>query len=433
MRHLDDGTLRRLYDEPQAVSSAERAHYAACGRCQQTYAAIAADARTVADLLAVPNARVNPAPALHEIRRRIDAETTVRQVAPLPFKQRRPIERTFPMYQRNPRRFVKPAGGLVAAAALVAALALTPLGALAESALTIFQPQQFTPVAVTDADIQSLRSLPDLSSYGTMGGTTQLTTQRVDSAAAATQAAGFSVLTPDPATLPSTAGTNAAYAVMSQGTASFTFSAQKAQAAAAQSGKTLPPMPSGLDGSTLSVSVGPVVVTTYGGNPALLAPNSGASARAATTTAAKGAGTARAAIRYIRNGTNPRSVASSAAASGQDIPNLIIAQAPLPAVTATNNVTVTEIETYLAEQPGVSPQLASEIESIGNPDTTLPIPIPIDRFNAQTVSVQGAQGLLVGDNTGIGSGVIWQKNGMVYGVAGTLTADQVMNIANHLQ
>ena len=59
------------------------------------------------------------------------------------------------------------------------------------------------------------------------------------------------------------------YAVLSQGTASFTFSAAKARAAAAATGKTLPAIPAGLDGSTLQVTIGPAVVATYGGNVGL--------------------------------------------------------------------------------------------------------------------------------------------------------------------
>jgi hypothetical protein len=38
----------------------------------------------------------------------------------------------------------------------------------------------------------------------------------------------------------------------------------------------------------------------------------------------------------------------------------------------------------------------------------------------------------VGDNTGLGAGVIWIKGGLVYGVAGTLKQKAILDIANHL-
>jgi hypothetical protein len=48
------------------------------------------------------------------------------------------------------------------------------------------------------------------------------------------------------------------------------------------------------------------------------------------------------------------------------------------------------------------------------------------------VTVQGVQGLAVGDSTGLGSVVIWEKDGIIYGVGGPLTEDQVLDIANSL-
>ena len=40
--------------------------------------------------------------------------------------------------------------------------------------------------------------------------------------------------------------------------------------------------------------------------------------------------------------------------------------------------------------------------------------------------------MAVGDNTGLGAGVIWIKGGLVYGVAGTLKKDAIVAIANGL-
>jgi hypothetical protein len=109
-----------------------------------------------------------------------------------------------------------------------------------------------------------------------------------------------------------------------------------------------------------------------------------------------------------------------------------VAEAAQPRITSTG-ATAKEIEDYLLEQPGVSPQLAAEIKAIGDPTTALPIPVPVERATAQAVQVQGVSGLAVGDNTGLGSGVIWEKDGVVYGVAGALPESQILAIANSLQ
>lgn len=430
MRHLDDGAIRRLYDEPEAVAAADRAHLAACARCQRTYALVAAYARAASGLLAAPATRVDPVPALHTIRQRLAAEPAPRATG-LRLPWRRPLERTTPMYQYNTsaRRLARPTGALVAAAALAGAFALTPAGSLAASVLTIFEPQQFTAVPVTSGDLQSLRDLPDLSSYGTMAAIQNPTTQSYASAAEAAHASGLTVFTP--ATLPAGVPSTVTYSVMSRGIASFTFDAARARAAAAKAGKTLPDMPAGLDGSALRLSVGPIVVATYGGAaPANGGDNPASAPRGAPAPQARDGG--KAAVAQVRKDIRPR---AAAAGSGDltSIPSLVVVQAPRPRLTTTNGVTVVELEDYLSRQPGVSSQVAAEIKSIGDPSSTLPIPIPVDRFNAQHVTLQdGADSLVVGDNTGIGSGIIWQKDGAVYAVAGALTQDQVVAVANAL-
>ncbi len=428
MRHLDDGALRRLYDEPEAVALADRTHAAACRRCQDSYARVVADAQAAAGLFTAataPGARVDPALALRQVRRRITFEPSPRTIGVrLPW---RPLERMTPMYsmsQHNARRMARPAGALVAAAALVAALGLTPAGSLAAGLVSIFEPQQFTAVPVTSGDLQGL---PPLDSYGTMTDQQNTTRRQATSAADAARITGLPVRTP--AALPAGVPSTVTYNVLSRGVVAFTFDAAKARAAAAKSGKTLLPMPAGLDGATLRLSVGPIVVATYGGN--LLGTATNAAAHDGVSHAhANG----KSAIAQVRKDINPRGAVTQAQANGGEIPSLVIVQASRPRLTTTNGVTVQELEDYLAGQPGVSPQLAAEIRSIGDPSTTLPVPIPIDRFNAQHVTLKnGADSLVVGDNTGVGSGAIWQEKGMVYAVGGTLTQDQVLAIANSLR
>jgi hypothetical protein len=124
--------------------------------------------------------------------------------------------------------------------------------------------------------------------------------------------------------------------------------------------------------------------------------------------------------------------AGSASSAGQmNLPQLIVAESKTPVVTSTG-VTVKELENYLLAQPGISPQLAADIRAIGDPTTTLPIPVPIEFATSANVTVQGVHGVALGDNTGLGSAVVWIKHGDVFLVGGTLKQTQVVNIANHL-
>jgi hypothetical protein len=133
-------------------------------------------------------------------------------------------------------------------------------------------------------------------------------------------------------------------------------------------------------------------------------------------------------VEYFDDGT-ARATGATGPLSG--LPKLVIAQGKGPVVQS-DGVTVEELQKYLLAQPGISPQLAAQIRAIKDPSSTLPIPIPVDMASSKNVTVQGVPGVFVGDSTGLGSAVIWQKDGIVYGVAGTLSEAQIMAVANSL-
>ena len=56
MSHLSDGALRRMFDDPNAVTGTEREHFASCSECKGRYDKSSADATDAARLLAVPAA-----------------------------------------------------------------------------------------------------------------------------------------------------------------------------------------------------------------------------------------------------------------------------------------------------------------------------------------------------------------------------------------
>jgi hypothetical protein len=128
-------------------------------------------------------------------------------------------------------------------------------------------------------------------------------------------------------------------------------------------------------------------------------------------------------------GNLPTGAASDA--SQLSPPQLVVGASTAPVVTS-SGVTTQQLEDYLLSLPGVSPKLAAAIRAIKDPSTTLPIPIPIEYASSRTVKVQGVDGVAVGDNTGLGAGVIWIKGGTVYGVAGTLKQDVILDIADGL-
>jgi hypothetical protein len=124
--------------------------------------------------------------------------------------------------------------------------------------------------------------------------------------------------------------------------------------------------------------------------------------------------------------------ATGATGAYPDVPTLVVGQAKAPTVSS-DGVTVDELRTYLLSQPGISPQLAAAIRAIGDPSSTLPVPVPAELAVSHPVTVQGVPGLYIGDNTGIASAVIWQKDGMMFEVIGSFSESQALAIANSMR
>lgn len=274
-------------------------------------------------------------------------------------------------------RLVAPQAKWLAAAATVVIVAATlTMTGVADSILQIFEARQFAPITVTPTD---LRTLEQLSAFGTLTWSDQPVPHQVASLAAATAESGLPAVS---VTVPSGVAATARYGVLSRTSATFRFDATKARASAAAVGRTAPPMPAKLDGSSLVFTGGPAISISYG------EPDK------------SGGGNA-----------------------------LVVVVAKAPTV-ASDGASVSELQAYLLSQPGVSPALAAQIRAIGDPTSTLPVLIPIGQATAKNVSVHGTSGLFIGDSTGLGSGVIWQQNGLVYLVGGTLTESQTLTVAN---
>ncbi len=409
MTHLDDGLLRRWLDEANrgfTLSQADQAHLAQCAHCQGRLADLQATASFVGAALADPVPPVDPTLAFARLRERAADEgrtAQARSSSVLRLPSSVLLERMLPVTQQGlMRRWLKPATAVAALAALLLAVMYTPLGSYAQGILNLFTPKQFVAVPVTP---QQMRTIPNLEGYGDMRSIQEPTTRQVASAVEAAQAAGLTLV--QPRYLPSGLTTDQAlYTLMGGGQAEFTFRAAKAAQTAGQRGQTLPPMPANVDGSTLHVTI-PTGVTTVYGDPSVL--NAANKAE-------------------LRQAQGPRGPAAKLVNSSF----LVVVQMRAPTVTS-SGATLEEIKTYLLSQPGIDPQLVASLGAITDPTSMLPIPIPVNEYNSHPVTVQGGQGLFVGDSSGLGSGVVWQKEGVVYAVGGAFTETEVLRIANSLQ
>jgi hypothetical protein len=290
------------------------------------------------------------------------------------------------------------AGGVAAAFALTLLVAFTPQGGSAAGAfLAQFRSQQVSAIEITSqsqADI--VRSMKALSNLGTLqvpGGASTADPQAAAKQAAAqsqtvtvaeaARTVGFPLATPDLATLPAGLSKTPTVKVNPGEQVRFTFDKAKAQAYYQSTGHPEVSLPDKFNRASLSVSIPSAALLSYG-------------------------------------------------SGGSSKDELIVAEAGELVVDVQGNVSLPEMRDFLLGLPGLPPTVVSQLKQIQNWNDTLPIPVPVDQVHWQSTTIDGSQGLLLNDNSGVGSAAVWHANGHLYGVAGTLKADDLKRVANSL-
>jgi hypothetical protein len=201
----------------------------------------------------------------------------------------------------------------------------------------------------------------------------------VASAAAAEQQTGIAA--PSVAALPTGVSGRPSYAVLPTGSATFTFSAAKAKAAAARQGRALPALPAGIDGSRLKLNLGPGVVSIWG--------------------------------------------------QTAGIPALAVVRMKAPTASA-EGVPVAALKAYLLAQPGLPAGLAAQLRALPTDGSVLPIPVPSGVLTSGTATVGSAQATVLKMQDGSGAGVVWIEGGTLTAVVGLISSDEAVDVARGL-
>jgi hypothetical protein len=281
---------------------------------------------------------------------------------------------------RMPRRLASASLGTPAAVA--AAVLVVGVGAAA--ALTsVYAPTRVAPVPVSQNDVQAIENLTGLNVSQLTGGLPPSGSRKLAFGDLSWTTAGrplevssvarASALThlaySAPARLPAGVGSPSGVAVQPQVTATVHFSQQAGP---------------GIAGSTLEITGGPAMVVLYGGGPG-------------------------------RAGA----------------PTLAIAVMQRPTASSTG-ATAGQLEHFLLSRGGLPAGLAQELRLLGNPRTTLPVPVP-PGMSARQVKISGAPAVLVTAPSAAASGVIWEnRDGIVHGVGGLLAAQDILNVARQI-
>jgi hypothetical protein len=376
MRHPPEGVLRRLLDEPAAVTDRDRRHVAGCPRCLGTLATVREDAALVEATLGTPGTlgtlgtQGTPVGADVDLARawqRLSSATATATAG-------RPGPASAPVRAGRHRALLRrPAVAALAAAAVLTGAAT----AAANDWLQIFATQQVAPVGITTAD---LVALPDLSAYGELAVSGEPDVHEVADAAAAEAESGLDV--PQVADLPRGVSGRPTYQVGDRVTATFTFSAEAAAVAAAGAGEPLPPVPPGLDGSPVRLAAGPGVAQVWG---------------------------------------------SSAGA-----PALVVGRAVAPTASSTG-VPFDVVRDYVLSLPGLPDEIADQLLTFTADGSTLPIPVPADEVTTTADEVDGVPATVLTTRDRTLAAVVWVEEGVVTVVAGAVDADEALAVARGLR
>lgn len=182
-----------------------------------------------------------------------------------------------------------------------------------------------------------------------------------------------------PASLPQGVADAPQWAVLSPVTFDYTVDLARWEAASEVLGLGETPMPLALDGATLTFDMSPVAFVGYGG----------------------------------------------------DSPVLLLGQGKSPTLTVPPQVDVEGLRELVLASPLLPPDVANQLGAMDNWNSTMVVPLPLSEATSREVSVDGVTGLLVSHQEE-GTLILWQKDGVLYGLYGEMAEADLLTVANSL-
>lgn len=287
-----------------------------------------------------------------------------------------------PADHRHHRRGLRLATGAAAAAVLLLGSLATPVGrSAAASFLAAFRTERISVVEIDPAQVTG--SLADLSALGSVESDLEQTEpQPVASVAEASARVGFPVAAPDPGTLPDGLGAEPQVMATPAGTFRLRLDAARTRAYLAKAGADRP-LPAGYDGTTLVVNVPAAALLTY---------------------------------------------------SGRSVPvGLVVGQSGSLTADTEGGLSLDRLRAFLLELPGLPARTVRQLQAISDWRSTLPLPVPVDRLDWDQATISGAPGVVLKERSGLGSAALWQRDGRIFGVAGTYDTEVVRRVAESLR
>ncbi len=385
MECLDAGSLRAYLDEELAPGqrAAAAAHLDQCPACRQELARLAAQREAAGTALAAlapgEGEASPPVVALRAWRQRRAARTGLWQ---------RMQGGVTAMGEGSWWRSWRSAAAALALVVIVAGVVLTPAGTVLGDWLSVFRAEKFAPVTIDPSKMDTANAPKlDPSQMGEFKVKVEPQHRQVADLGAAQGTVDFKLrsLKSVPAGLAAQPGvfTN------TTGDVTYVFDLAKTKAALAAQGINVQ-LPADLDGATVRVYVPASVQLLYKGG--------------------------------------------SGSESG-----LFFYQGRSPTLELPGALDTPQMRDLFFQLSGLPPELIDQLKAMSQSNTTVPVPV-LKGDSSRTVTVDGTQGLLVdhkptmaGDNALAGSYLVWQKDGVVYLLGGTVSASDLQAAANALQ
>jgi hypothetical protein len=359
--------LRRLDDEPLAVPDRVIEHLDGCVRCGARRVEIAHASERAAQLLCAPRL----VPDIDDAWARIQRELGRAPAADAGARRPAVVGARRPWLPRVSLR-----AGLA-----IGAVGVVVVGTAAAASLTtIFAPTHVAPVSLSQSDLRAIASLTGLGDGRPLGGFAT--------------PSGSSTLRFGTISWSSTPARPAAS--LAQATAQAGFAV------------ALPAhLPEGV-GAVQQFIVQPRVsaVVTFDSTAAALAGSS------------------------VTIDAGPGVVAEYSTAGGPGVPTLAVMTMRRPTARSAG-ASLSQLEAFLLSQPGVPPALGEEVRLLGDPSTTLPVPVPAGA-SVRSVGIDGRPGVLVAA-ANAAAGVVWEDaRGLLHAVVGILDSQDVLGVARQV-
>jgi anti-sigma factor RsiW len=109
---------------------------------------------------------------------------------------------------------------------------------------------------------------------------------------------------------------------------------------------------------------------------------------------------------------------------------IVVGQMASPSLQIPDGLDMNALREDILQFPGLPSDLVAQLRAIDDWESTLIIPVP-EGAESEDITINGEPGLLITHE--LGSAILWEKDGILYGVIGQVSDDEVRDVADSMQ